>query len=56
MDSNIKLSNVLGAPFQGYVLTQLDQRANHNSSNKRDLNEVLFLANITGTLLPSTNI
>jgi hypothetical protein len=58
MDSNIKLSNVIGAPFQSFVLQQFDQRANHNSSNKRDLNEVLFLANKTAwvRLASSVNV
>ena len=58
MDSNIKLSNVLGAPFQSFVLQQFDQRANHNSSNNRDLNEILFLANKTAwvRLASSVNV
>ena len=47
MDSNIKLSNVIGAPFRSFVLQQFDQRAIHNSTESRNLQEVLFLANKT---------
>lgn len=47
MDSNIKLSNVIGAPFRSFVLKQFDQRTIHNSSENRELQEVLFLANKT---------
>ena len=39
------LSNVIGAPFSEYILTQLSIRANHNSSLQRTNDEVLFLAN-----------
>jgi len=63
MDSNIKLSNVLGAPFRSYVLSQFDIRANRNSTggtaeNKRGLEEVLFLANKTAwvRLASSVNV
>jgi len=63
MDSNIKLSNVIGAPFRSYVLTQFDVRANRNSTggtaeNKRGLEEVLFLANKTAwvRLASSVNV
>lgn len=45
MDSNIKLSNVIGAPFADYVLQQLAIRANRNTRVKRDVEDVLFLAN-----------
>jgi hypothetical protein len=41
------LSNVIGAPFSDYVLTQLSLRAVHNSSDNRTNEEVLFLANKT---------
>lgn len=47
MDSNIKLSNVIGAPFQSFILKQLDIRTIHNSSQDRNLEEILFLANKT---------
>lgn len=45
-----KLSNVIGAPFQEYILTQLNLRATHNSTGTnavptRTNDEVLFLAN-----------
>jgi hypothetical protein len=45
-----KLSNVIGAPFQEYILTQLNLRATHNSTGNnavptRTNDEVLFLAN-----------
>ena len=45
-----KLSNVIGAPFAEYVLTQLNLRAAHNSTGDgsvptRSNEEVLFLAN-----------
>lgn len=45
-----KLSNVIGAPFSEYVLTQLNLRAAHNSTGageapNRSNNEILFLAN-----------
>ena len=41
------LSNVIGAPFSEYVLTQLSLRATHNSSDIRTNDEVMFLANKT---------
>ena len=47
MDSNIKLSNVIGAPFQQYVLNQLYKRAEKNSTKTRTLDQVLFIANKT---------
>ena len=45
-----KLSNVIGAPFAEYVLTQLNLRAAHNSTGEgvvptRSDEEILFLAN-----------
>lgn len=42
-----RLSNVVGAPFQEYVLTQLGIRALHNSTTNRSNEEILFLANKT---------
>lgn len=42
-----KLSNVIGAPFQDYVITQLYTRAARNSTINRTNDEVLFLANKT---------
>lgn len=58
INSNIKLSNVIGAPFSDYVLLQLYQRAAHNSTVKRSTEDVLFLANKTGwaRLVSSVNI
>jgi hypothetical protein len=60
MDSNnnIKLSNVIGAPFSDYVLLQLYRRAAHNSTINRTNEEVLFLANKTSwaRLVSSVNI
>jgi hypothetical protein len=41
------LSNVIGAPFSEYVLTQLSLRSTHNSSTTRTNEEVLFIANKT---------
>jgi GH24 family phage-related lysozyme (muramidase) len=50
--ANTKLSNVIGAPFSEYVLTQLNLRAFHNSTgygngnfSERTPQEILFLAN-----------
>ena len=43
-----KLSNVIGAPFDEYVLDQLEIRAKNNSTETRTDNQVLFLANKTG--------
>ena len=43
--SDIKLSNVIGAPFSAFVLNQLYKRAQQNSSTTRTNNQVLFLAN-----------
>ena len=53
-----KLSNVIGAPFSDYVLTQLYLRAEKNSSINRTNSEVLFLANKTAwaRLVSSVNI
>lgn len=58
MDSNIKLSNVIGAPFTDYVLQQLAIRANRNTRLKRDIEDVLFLANKSAwaRLVSSVNI
>jgi GH24 family phage-related lysozyme (muramidase) len=42
-----KLSNVIGAPFQDFVITQLYTRAARNSTINRTNDEVLFLANKT---------
>jgi len=44
----IKLSNVIGAPFNDDVLRQLAIRARRNSTVSRSDEEVLFLANKTG--------
>jgi hypothetical protein len=57
-DSNVKLSNVIGAPFSDYVLLQLYQRAAHNSTVNRSNEDVLFLANKSGwaRLVSSVNI
>ena len=43
--SDIKLSNVIGAPFSPFVLEQLQQRASQNSTATRTNEQVLFLAN-----------
>lgn len=58
MDSNVKLSNVIGAPFSDYVLLQLYIRAARNSTVNRTNEEVLFLANKTAwaRLVSSVNI
>jgi len=58
INSNIKLSNVIGAPFSSYVLLQLYQRAAQNSTVNRSNEDVLFLANKTGwaRLVSSVNI
>jgi hypothetical protein len=57
-DTNVKLSNVIGAPFSDYVLLQLYQRAAHNSTLKRSDEDILFLANKTSwaRLVSSVNI
>lgn len=57
-DTNVKLSNVIGAPFSDYVLLQLYQRAAHNSTLIRSDEDVLFLANKTSwaRLVSSVNI
>ena len=57
-DTNVKLSNVIGAPFSDYVLLQLYQRAAHNSTLIRSNEDVLFLANKTSwaRLVSSVNI
>ena len=53
-----KLSNVLGAPFQDYVTTQIATRAVKNSTTDRTLEEVLFIGNKTAwvKLQSSVNI
>ena len=53
-----KLSNVIGAPFDRYILDQLYIRAARNSTVQRSNEEVLFLANKTGwaRLISSVNI
>lgn len=53
-----KLSNVIGAPFDKYILDQLYIRAARNSTVQRSNEEVLFLANKTGwaRLISSVNI
>ena len=53
-----KLSNVIGAPFPDYVMTQLYTRAARNSTTNRTNDEVLFLANKTSwaRLVSSVNI
>jgi hypothetical protein len=58
INSNVKLSNVIGAPFSSYVLLQLYQRAAQNSTVNRSNEDVLFLANKTGwaRLVSSVNI
>ena len=58
MDSNVKLSNVIGAPFSDYVLKQLYTRAARNSTVNRTNEEVLYLANKTAwaRLVSSVNI
>jgi hypothetical protein len=58
IDNNVKLSNVIGAPFSDYVLLQLYQRAAHNSTLNRSNEDVLFLANKTAwaRLVSSVNI
>lgn len=45
MADRIMLSNVIGAPFDRYVLAQLYQRAARNSTISRSTEEILFLAN-----------
>jgi len=57
-NSNVKLSNVIGAPFSDYVLLQLYIRAAHNSTVNRTNEDVLFLANKTAwaRLVSSVNI
>lgn len=53
-----KLSNVIGAPFDQYILDQLYIRAARNSTTQRSSEEVLFLANKTSwaRLISSVNI
>ena len=53
-----KLSNVIGAPFDQYILDQLYIRAARNSTTQRSNEEVLFLANKTSwaRLISSVNI
>ena len=45
--SQVKLSNVIGAPFDKFVLEQLYLRAIKNSGTERSVEDVLFLANKT---------
>jgi len=56
--SNVKLSNVIGAPFDPFVLEQLYLRSLKNSGLKRSAEDVLFLANKTAwaRLISSVNI
>jgi len=56
--ANIKLSNVIGAPFPDYVLQQLAIRANRNAAQTRDIQDVLFVANKSAwaRLVSSVNI
>lgn len=53
-----KLSNVIGAPFQQYVLDQLYIRAAQNSTDPRSTQDILFLANKSAwvRLISSVNI
>jgi len=53
-----KLSNVIGAPFQQYVLDQLYTRAAKNTTDPRSVEDVLFLANKSAwvRLISSVNI
>ena len=44
---NIKLSNVIGAPFRDYVLLQLYMRAANGGTKNRTNEQVLYLANKT---------
>lgn len=55
---NIKLSNVIGAPFRDYVLLQLYMRAARGGNKNRTNEEVLYLANKTAwvRLTSSVNI
>lgn len=56
--SQVKLSNVIGAPFDKYVLEQLYLRAVKNSATEREVEDVLFLANKSAwvRLISSVNI
>lgn len=58
MDSNIKLSNVIGAPFSDYVLKQIYTRAYNGSTLNRTPEQVLYLANKVAwaRLVSSVNI
>jgi hypothetical protein len=58
MDSNIKLSNVIGAPFSDYVLKQIYTRAYNGSTSNRTPEQVLYLANKVAwaRLVSSVNI
>ena len=55
---NIKLSNVIGAPFRDYVLLQLYMRAANGGTKNRTNEQVLYLANKTAwvRLTSSVNI
>jgi GH24 family phage-related lysozyme (muramidase) len=56
--SQVKLSNVIGAPFDKFVLEQLYLRAIKNSATSRNIDDVLFLANKSAwvRLVSSVNI
>lgn len=43
----LKLSNIIGAPFQEFVTEQLNARITNNSSENRSPEQVLFIANKT---------
>jgi len=53
-----KLSNVIGAPFDNYILEQLYTRAARNSGVQRSNEDILFLANKSAwaRLISSVNI
>lgn len=53
-----KLSNVIGAPFDNYILEQLYTRAARNSNVQRSNEDILFLANKNAwaRLISSVNI
>ena len=55
---NIKLSNVIGAPFRDYVLLQLYRRAEKGGNKNRTNEEVMYLANKTAwaRLTSSVNV
>jgi hypothetical protein len=55
---NIKLSNVIGAPFRDYVLLQLYMRAAQGGTKNRSHEQVMYLANKTAwvRLTSSVNV